>query len=1003
MDCNTAIQEADTVEFLLSFIRYGIPKAENTDNIIPTWGASHSLISYHNPPLSRIGFLPAIPSPVTEYATVRKSLENFQSVRQQLNPSQALIPVFCDEGVYHTVVDIVMEESEMFSDIHGMMGMFHWVKILLKCAGRYLQGSGVEDALIECDVFGKQTLHSVIEGTHYVRSMKGIIIISDMLSALAWGSFWQWLQQQNKVINKDIITSAEKIRSHLIDRERCEEKFVHLKENSDELKKLFDEFIIDCCQKSELCSYLQQFQHIASIIKHIVASDREGNFPLHMASVEKSLPIFSESDCVNYLRYGSFYFESTRTLEVTHPEIFQIFMSGLFVIKEKHSGYFNAVAPDLKLEQTIQKASKSSGGIVGQVKKLSFTTEWQIIFHEIMLISNNFKEKMNENSMKNCEISYAHHEFKGNNAKSIHKNVLKLLNFIKDKGNPYLIEAPDVRLHNVITKQLTEGKVKDRLLQMQQNGNTIVKVFRDERFVKKTVKLAATISRRNLPYMNFKPKSDKAVEENKVSHKVLASVQRDVDIAKERGLDLEKIYSYDILPASSIFDGHFPAKPEKSKLIVELEKYLSNSECEFSGGSASVIIDFMSKIRSFSNMSSFDTFGQAVHCVLFAGHNLCNRTSIHIVFDSYIENSIKSSERFRRAGGSESIEMSEITSNIAIPKQIEKFWISPTNKIKLQKLAIQISSLLDLTIPIILSGYVTDEEIVPAEYIPKSGSTLAESSEILESLTCKVEEADDRLVIHCAWEISRGGKRLLVMSNDTDTVTRLLYFFSEFQKRGLEELWIEFGIGERRRYLPLHVLAPRLGPELCKVIVKAHILTGDDAVSKIGTKHASLFCDPQNLLPAFGDSNHLTSDEIEKAEKYLVDVWAGVRSKHECKTFNNLRLKYVTDSTPKSLNSLPPTSSVIHGHIKRAYYVIKKVIHLLKDPNLTLDPFNYGWINDNDMFVPEKCLNPLPQELTIICKCTGKCSSNACSCKKSFQKCVIYCHKQDVSQCTNCN
>ena len=47
---------------------------------------------------------------------------------------------------------------------------------------------------------------------------------------------------------------------------------------------------------------------------------------------------------------------------------------------------------------------------------------------------------------------------------------------------------------------------------MQQNGNTIVKVFRDERFVKKTVKLAATISRRNLPYMNFKPNSDKEVQ-----------------------------------------------------------------------------------------------------------------------------------------------------------------------------------------------------------------------------------------------------------------------------------------------------------------------------------------------------------------------------------------------------------------------------------------------------------------------------------------------------------
>ena len=34
---------------------------------------------------------------------------------------------------------------------------------------------------------------------------------------------------------------------------------------------------------------------------------------------------------------------------------------------------------------------------------------------------------------------------------------------------------------------------------------------------------------------------------------------------------------------------------------------------------------------------------------------------------------------------------------------------------------------------------------------------------------------------------------------------------------------------------------------LSRVIVKAPVLTGDDAPSKIGTKHASLSCDPQRL------------------------------------------------------------------------------------------------------------------------------------------------------------
>jgi len=44
--------------------------------------------------------MPVIPSSVTEYATVRKALTNFQASWQQLNQ-------VCDEGVYQIVGDIV--------------------------------------------------------------------------------------------------------------------------------------------------------------------------------------------------------------------------------------------------------------------------------------------------------------------------------------------------------------------------------------------------------------------------------------------------------------------------------------------------------------------------------------------------------------------------------------------------------------------------------------------------------------------------------------------------------------------------------------------------------------------------------------------------------------------------------------------------------------------------------------------------------------------------------
>ena len=278
---------------------------------------------------------------------------------------------------------------------------------------------------------------------------------------------------------------------------------------------------------------------------------------------------------------------------------------------------------------------------------------------------------------------------------------------------------------------------------------------------------------------------------------------------------------------------------------------------------------------------------------------------------------------------------------------------------------------------------------------------IVESSDIIESLTCKVEEADDRIVVHCAWEINQGSTQLLVMSNDTDTVTRLLYFLPEFQKRGLQELWVEFGIGERKRYLPLHILAIKLGPDLCRVVVKTHVLTGDDALSKIGTKYASLLCDPQNLLATFGESSQLSNDEIVRAEKYLVNVWTGLRSKFKFETFNKLRVHYVINSTPKPLQNLPPTSCVIHGHIYRAYYVIKKIINLLNDPNLYLDPLSHCWINDNGMLIPEKCINPLPYEYSVICKCTGNCKTKTCVCKRNIKNCVVFCHKKSMSKCTN--
>ena len=97
-----------------------------------------------------------------------------QSYRKFINSSQTCIPVNCDEGVYHTLADITMEEHEEFDDIHGVMAFFHSIKTVLKCNGRYLRGSGFDEALTINGILGKLILNQVIEDTHYVRALYGI-------------------------------------------------------------------------------------------------------------------------------------------------------------------------------------------------------------------------------------------------------------------------------------------------------------------------------------------------------------------------------------------------------------------------------------------------------------------------------------------------------------------------------------------------------------------------------------------------------------------------------------------------------------------------------------------------------------------------------------------------------------------------------------------------------------------------------------------------------------
>ena len=101
------------------------------------------------------------------------------------------------------------------------------------------------------------------------------------------------------------------------------------------------------------------------------------------------MPVFLEFDSINYLRHAPCYLKWIKALESENPLLYEKFMQGHFVGKDKQ-GIFNSVSPDMKFQQTILRTSKDPGGIIGEQRKEACVAEWNLVFHETHLIDDLF-------------------------------------------------------------------------------------------------------------------------------------------------------------------------------------------------------------------------------------------------------------------------------------------------------------------------------------------------------------------------------------------------------------------------------------------------------------------------------------------------------------------------------------------------------------------------------------------------------------------------------------
>ena len=369
-----------------------------------------------------------------------------------------------------------------------------------------------------------------------------------------------------------------------------------------------------------------------------------------------------------------------------------------------------------------------------------------------------------------------------------------------------------------------------------------------------------------------------------------------------------------------------------------------------------------------------------------------DHNEVHLLFDRYIQSSLKARTRRHRTSGKE-----------VRYKVCDETKLTHTN---LKQFLSHIETKQELTI--YLASKAIDQLSVGEKQFAVTYNTMSTTN--IEGLTIDLqlhdhEEADTLLILHSV-EVA---KRIpfcdcTVYSPDTDVFLLLIYYYQNLPMATK----FRTGKGNALRDINVGSCFESLGPRRSSALLGFHTFTGCDQTGKFSGKSKSscwktfINCN-DHVLDAFsslGSSESLPSlDVLNSLEYFVVQLYGGNTRPTSIQTLPQLRWymfsKYQTDAT-----RLPPTMSALKYKIFRCHYVTKVLKSSHKPLQNLPDPCSFGWEMINESLKPIMTDN-LPAPLAMIelsvCGCKSNCISNRCLCHKNNFPCT------DMCKCKDCD
>ena len=770
--------------------------------------------------------------------------------------------------------------------------------------------------------------------------------------------------------------------------------------NIESLSPLMTHFNTMGSSTNDTFNFWLEYCDMVDLLLNFLASERDSNWELHLESFKKMLSYDRAFDHYKYFVWGTIYIVDMLQLPEKHPELHQHFMNGCHTVsRSKKESKFNSVSTDLALEQSLNKDSKTKGGIIGFTQNTDAVEKWTLTSHLRAAVYNNFKNLFeNQESTQEKELSPA-------TILASEKAVLRVIEVIKeDFSMPFKISQNKQPLKNIATGAVVKEEFRDDILNSNIIGQDSAISFMRER-LEDNSSFWSPIKKLKLKTFSSEDKDINVTLGNrtKVSIKAQQNLfSKLLTVSRHRNIDLPSILKYELsaIPLSLFYPNGTMRKTDKSKLLHELEmKESSMSELPPSSHSATVV-DFMALIQIGTSLKpkSFDQLKKFLESSISSAYR--ESSKVALVPDRYdITLSIKADERSRRST-TKSPEIAIHNESQKLPKDLQNYLSNPKNKVNL------VTFLFDLWALHFPSKLKENQVLYLANLdgsITEITSSSSSSSSSKLSWESDHEEADSKMFVLCKYLADEYElDRVIITSPDTDVAVIACYHFVE--SLSLDEFWMKTGTGSKSRYIPIHKTCSTLGETICKVLPSYHAITGCDSVSSItGFGKKSSFNFLKNNIDAYADMKKfgesckldLESEYLENTIKFVCKLYD---SSFDSSDINDLRYKLFTKKN-KIGEKLPPTLDSLLMHLCRACYQ-SFIWKSACNPVLALEsPIGNGWKEEKETLVPEYMLfDPVPESIIelVSCKCTKGCKQNSCLCRKAKLSCC------DACSCNDC-